>query len=310
MPLAPLPEPKNPFKRYLHLFFGIVTGTVLFSVLLAVNGIQMVLAILRPIAPGLNRRLNRFFANSWWGWCDWWAQSLYGVQFIYSGDDPPIRENALVMANHQEMADVPVIFAFAQTKKRLGDIKWFVKDVIKWFPGPGWGMYFLDCLYVKRDWNKDKTRIQKTFANLIDNNIPYYLMTFAEGTRIRPQKLSASQKYAVEIGIPVTEHVMVPRTKGVVASIQGLRGHMDAVYDLTIGYVDGVPTLWQWFKGLPKRVHLHVRRFPASELPQSAEDLTRWVFERYQEKDRLLAYYYEHGAFPETRDLPAERMTA
>jgi len=40
-----------------------------------------------------------------------------------------------------------------------------------------------------------------------------------------------------------------------------------------------------------------VRRFPVSELPQGDEELAEWLYARYQEKDLLLARYYETGEF-------------
>ena len=58
------------------------------------------------------------------------------------------------------------------------------------------------------------------------------------------------------------------------------------MYDVTIGYVDGVPTLWQLIVGSVRRIHVHVRRFPTEELPRLESELRDWVLERYREKDR------------------------
>ena len=116
---------------------------------------------------------------------------------------------------------------------------------------------------------------------------------------MKPKKLAASKKFAAERGLPVSEHVLIPRTKGFVASVQGLRDHIDALYDITIGYVEGVPTLWQWIKGAVRRVHINVRRFTVEEIPQEAEALAQWLKDRYQEKDRILETFYRNGVFPE-----------
>lgn len=51
----------------------------------------------------------------------------------------------------------------AAAECELGDMKWMVKDIIKYVPGVGWGMLFLDCIFVKRDWTTDKESIRKTF---------------------------------------------------------------------------------------------------------------------------------------------------
>jgi 1-acyl-sn-glycerol-3-phosphate acyltransferase len=240
-------------------------------------------------------------AKTWWGWCALAAEKLYGTTLIMSGDDVPMRENAIVILNHQEMADITVIFSFARAKERVGDLKWFVKDVLKYVPGIGWGMLFLDCPFVKRDWTADRDYIHGVFQNILKNDVPLWLMTFAEGTRVRPEKIARSQEYAEKQGLPRLEHVLLPRTKGFVASVQSLRGHVDAVYDLTIGYVGGVPTLWQWIKGYVRRVHLNVRRYSIDVMPEEGEPLSTWLMDRYQEKDLLLDYFYQNSTFPDAK---------
>jgi hypothetical protein len=92
----------------------------------------------------------------------------------------------------------------------------------------------------------------------------------------------------------------VPRTKGFVASVEGLRSHIDAVYDITIGYEIGIPTLWQYIKGLVQRIHVHVRRFEIDSLPESADGLRLWLLDRWEEKDELLEHFYQTGTFPES----------
>ena len=87
-----------------------------------------------------------------------------------------------------------------------------------------------------------------------------------------------------------------PRAKGFVASIAGLQGHISAVYDVTIGYVDGLPSLWQWAKGEMREVHLHVRRYAVAELPAAPEALAHWLHERFAEKDERLDRFYAAGS--------------
>jgi lysocardiolipin and lysophospholipid acyltransferase/lysophosphatidic acid acyltransferase/lysophosphatidylinositol acyltransferase len=222
----------------------------------------------------------------------------YGVRVIFTGDEVPMRENALLIANHQQMPDIPAIMKFCKTKARLGDMKYFVKKQLKWVPGMGWGMQFLDCLFIDRDWASDREQIRKTFARLVDGNVPVHLVSFVEGTRFTTAKLEAAQAYATENGLPVPRHTLVPRSKGFSASVEGLRSHVTAVYDLTIAYEQGVPTLWQYLKGLVQRIHVHVRRFPIEELPKSAVDLREWLLSRWDEKNELLDHYCESGSFP------------
>jgi 1-acyl-sn-glycerol-3-phosphate acyltransferase len=297
MPLQPLSEPKNRIERIVGFMKGSIAFSFLFPTLIALNGLQMISLILRPFSPIAFRRLNRFIANTWWGWCAIGAEKIYGIHTHYSGDSVPARENAIVILNHQEMADIPVLFSLARGKERLGDLKWFVKDILKYVPGIGWGMLFLDCLFIKRNWLADRERIHRVFQNIIDHDIPFWIISFVEGTRMKPAKLHQSQEYAKENGLKPLEHVLIPRTKGFVATVQALRNHIDAIYDLTLGYVDGVPTVWQWTKGYVHKVHLHVRRFTVDKLPTEDDLLASWLMERFREKDRLLSHFYQDGFF-------------
>jgi len=268
------------------------------STLLLANGIQTLSTALLPFSPRSFRAFNRWAANTWWGWCVTAGKQLHGAHLVLTGDDVPPRENAIVVLNHQNMPDITFLMDFARSKDRLGDLKWVVKDPIKYVPGVGWGMLFIDCVFVKRNWAADVQSIAQTFAKLRDHDIPVWLISFSEGTRLTAEKLARSQAYAREHGLPVLRHVLVPRTKGFVATVQGLRSHVDAVYDLTLGYERGVPTLWQFVKGYAPRAHLHVKRHPIATLPTEAEDLAGWLHDRFREKDELLEHYYRQGSFP------------
>ena len=298
MPLDPLREPASRTQRAVATFRGTVLAIFGFVTLILANLVQLLSLVLLPFSRSAFRRVNRWCANTWWGLCVVGAEKLNGTRIIITGEDVPVRENALLVANHQQMPDIPAIMKLAKTKGRLGDLKFFVKKQLKWAPGVGWGMQFLDCPFIDRDWASDQEQIQDTFASLVDNRVPMWLVSFVEGTRATHKKLEASREFARSRGLVQTDHVQVPRTKGFTASVQGLRSHITAVYDLTIGYEVGVPSLWQYVKGLVKRVHVHVRRFPIEDLPETEEGLRDWLLEHFVEKDRLLEHYYETRGFP------------
>lgn len=301
MPLEPLRDDSGP----LATMKGLALLVLGFASLLVINLLQISSLVVLPFSRKAFRAVNRWCADTWWGLCVTAAESFYKVQVILSGDDVPMRENVLLVANHQQMPDIPAIMKFARTKDRLGDLKFFVKKQLKWVPGMGWGMQFLDCLYIDRDWTADRETIRKTFARLVDGKVPVYLVSFVEGTRLTLPKLAAAMEYAGAHGLRPPIHTLVPRTKGFEASVEGLRSHIDAVYDLTISYDVGVPTLWQYLKGLVHRIHVHVRRFPVADLPEPAEDLRQWLLDRWREKDELLEGFYSTGSFPG----PLERST-
>ena len=298
MPLEPLTDHAGFATRFIRTVRAIPLVVVLFGTLIAFNVSQTFSLVLVPFSRRAFRRFNRWCAGTWWGWCVIASERFHGTRLEVTGEDLPADENVLVISNHQQMPDIVSLMALARSKDRLGDLKFFVKQAIKWFPGVGWGMQFLNCPFLRRDWTRDRETVQRTFATLVRERIPMWLVSFAEGTRSTPEKILESSRWAAERGVAATRHVLIPRTKGFVATVEGLGDHLHAVYDVTIGYVDGVPTIGQLILGSVERVHLHVRRFPVADLPREAEELGQWLIDRFREKDNLLEQFYATGAFP------------
>jgi len=163
-----------------------------------------------------------------------------------------------------------------------------VKDVLKYIPGIGWGMLFLDCLFVKRNWHSDKSKIHGLFNKFHREKIPAWTMIFPEGTRFTPAKLERSHKIAERKGLPVTKKVLLPRTKGFTASVEGLKGHTPAIYDVTIKY-DQVPSISQFICGGPRTVDVTVKRFSLDQLVNDRIDLEAWLYQQFASKDAILS---------------------
>jgi len=294
----PLPEPHELSRRIRGDVLGVSAALFLFPALLVINCIQTLSVVLLPLSRKTFRGINRTLAGLWWSCCAKWVRRFYGVRVEITGDDVPRDEQVIVLCNHQTMTDIPVLFELALRKGRLGDLKWYVKDILKYVPGIGWGMLFLDCLFIKRNWTADKEKIRRTFKRIVSDRVPVWIVSFAEGTRITPAKIERSTTYAAGRDLPILKNVLMPRTKGFVATLRGLDGHLDAVLDCTIGYHGGIPTLSQWFKGYVPRVSFHVRRFPVEDLPRDDEGRANWIVARYAEKDALLDDFLESRSFP------------
>lgn len=279
-------------------WFSIVVAVGLALALLLVNLLQLASLLLRPFSRSAFRAVNRWFANTWWGWCVLVAERLNGFRVVTSGDPLPAGENAIVVANHQQMPDIVVIMALARRCGRLGDLKFFVKRALKWVPGIGWGMQFLDCVFVHRDWAADVDSIERTFRSLVRDRVPMWMVSFVEGTRITPAKLARSRTFAADRGLEPPRHVLLPRPRGFAATVRGLRDHAEAVYDLTIAYSGPPPTLWQLVGGSVQDVRVHARRFPVSELPVDDRAVRDWLLGRFRHKDDLLDHFHASGTFP------------
>ncbi len=283
--------------KILRLLLCLLFLPLLFLSLLGLNLVQILSLFVFPFSVPVFRAVNRRAAAFWFSSLAFLLEKILRLEIIVTGDILPERENAFVIANHQSMADIPALVVLASRCRRTGDLKWFAKDIIKWVPGVGWGLLFLDCLFVKRNWNADKDKIIATFERLRANRSPFWILSFVEGTRLTLAKLKRSQDYAQSAGFPILQNVMHPRSKGFSATLEGLGPMADAIYDITIAYsgfpVGRVPGLKGLFFGPIQNIHVDARRFPIAELPQGSAERAQWLLERFIEKDRRLAKFQQ-----------------
>jgi 1-acyl-sn-glycerol-3-phosphate acyltransferase len=264
-------------------------GILVFAPLLLVNAMQMISILWRYLSPNLFRRYNSFWAHYYWSYCVWLARNVGDFQIDIQSDPLPKGESAIVLSNHQSAVDIVVQLAFGQSFGRLGDMKFFVKDVLKYIPGPGWGMVFLDCIFMKRDWNRDRANVVGRLRKFKEVGAPIWVNLYPEGTRLKPSKLLAAQEFAKKNNIPIPRNVLIPRVKGFLATLEGLEGHLDAVYDLTIAYPNGKPpTLWGLLSAEGERAKVILKRYPIADLPTDTEKRSQWLMELYRQKELVM----------------------
>lgn len=270
-----------------NFYWNIITVTCAFIPLMIFHALQYPSLILLPFSRKAFWAYNRPIAYMNWGWWAYALQNLVGAKIEFVGDDVPVAENAIVIANHQSMGDIPVMLCLALKKDRVGDLKWLVKDQLKFMPGIGWGLKFLDALFLKRRWAEDQQTVKETFDRYVSMKTPLWLLLFPEGTRANKKKILSHRAKTTE-----THYVLPPRSKGFTASVQGLRSVVQAIYDLTIIYPEEYPPrLIELMRGEVPYVHIKVTRFPIDSIPTDEKELAHWLHERYLVKDRVIAEY-------------------
>lgn len=283
----------------MRILLSLVALPLLALEVLFFNLVQILSLALLPFSGRAFRAVNRFVASAWFSCLATLLEHMPGLEFVQTGAPMPESENAFVVANHQSGADIPAIVVLAHRWGRTADLKWFVKDVIKWVPGIGWGMLFLDCLFLKRNWTADKQKILATFDRLRANEVPFFLLSYVEGTRLTLPKRERSQEYCRKAGLPILQHVLSPRTRGFEATLEGLSGMVSAIYDVTLAFegfpTGAIPGFGALFWGPIRRVHIHVERYPIEAIPTSKEARVKWILDRFQEKDRRLADFNRTG---------------
>jgi 1-acyl-sn-glycerol-3-phosphate acyltransferase len=281
-----------------------IIGVVLSSLstvylVLVLNTIQVLSILVYPFSPRLCRFINRGCARHIWGLWIVLGERMLGIDIQMTGTKPPMRQNALVLSNHRAMTDILCLLSLAWRCGRLGDLKWFVKDQLKWVPGVGWGMKFLDCIFVQRNWQEDKRGIESLFGNFKRNDIAMWLISFLEGTRFSASKNKASCDFAKTRNLYQPRHTLVPRVKGFVSSVEGLRSHVDAVYVVTIAYDHNDPSLYRWFNLQMPKVEMHVSVHPIETLPTDEAGLSQWAYDQYAAMDSHLIRLEETGTMVE-----------
>lgn len=257
--------------------------------LATVNIFQMLSVVLYPFSRPLFFRVNINLAILVWSWWSIMIEKIHGTRITVTGDDLPMGESAVVFANHQCQGDIVMLLSMAKRTGRMGIMRWMVKDEMRFVPFVGWGMLFLDFLFLKRDWAKDRARIQATFARLRERAAPVWLVLFPEGTRRTPTKHTASMAHARKAGFKETPNVMIPRTRGFAASVEGLTGKINAVFRIVIVYPPPrAPSLLELFSGQVSEVKIIVKRHPLSTVPQGEAALGEWLVREFVEIDALV----------------------
>ena len=229
------------------------------------------------------------------------AALLCGNRLEVTGDAAR-RENSIVMANHQSYIDIPALWIWGGSFGTVGWMKWFVKDEFKYFPGVGWGLKFVNAIFVKRDWSRDADSIRETFKKIMDGDVPFWVMIFPEGTRMKAAKYKASQTFSQKRGTLVFQRVLFPRPKGVWSTIQGLRSKLSAIYDVDIAFTSAPPTVIQFFCKGNFTIKLHVTRIDVSVLPMTERDFNQWMQDRFAKKDQWML---EHSGWDVAKELKA-----
>lgn len=274
----------------LSLVAGLVAVTPLAALILFINFLQICTLLLWIFSKPLFRRTNEKISEYWWNINHWVNVKFLRKSFHFHNlESIPLGENAVLIANHQSMTDVIALLVLADIKEAGDRTKFFVKDVLKYVPGIGWSMHFLNFIFLKRNWHSDAALINQTFRTIREEKIPFWMFNFPEGTRSTPKKIASSQNFAKQKSLPVLNHVLLPRTKGVFATLQGLQKQFEALYDITIAYDGTAPTLLEFYFCETKPITVYVERFSKSQIATEEEAFSLWMRERFVQKDKLLA---------------------
>ncbi|KXL47375.1 hypothetical protein M433DRAFT_150055 [Acidomyces richmondensis BFW] len=270
----------------MHLFVADIVLSALFPVSFFLP--DLCYDVCSRIAESVWRGIQRIFTGT------------NGAQITVSGlKSVPSRESAIVVSNHIEWTDFYLLQELAERSGMLGRCRWFAKQELKWVPFLGWGLWAMGMPLVSRKWTHDQKEMDRVFDGLLKRRWPMWLIAYSEGTRFTPLKRLEAEAYCRMHNKRLGQHLLYPRTKGFVASVQKLRHapQMKAVYDVTLAYAkdkhfQSPPTFVQTVS-LPRlgdqwKFFVHVERYSLESLPKTDAELMQWLEDRWIEKGERL----------------------
>ncbi|KAF4348188.1 hypothetical protein CsatB_006196 [Cannabis sativa] len=255
--------------------------------------------MIRFVSIYYSRKVTSFFFGAWLALWPFLFEKINKTKVIFSGETLPANERVLLIANHRTEVDWMYLWDLALRKGRVGYIKYVLKSSLMKLPLFGWSFQILEFIPVVRKWEVDESIMHQMLSTFKDPKDPLWLALFPEGTDYSEQKCIRSQKYAAENGLPILNNVLIPKTKGFFTCLEGLRGSIDAVYDIAIAYKHDCPTFMDNVYGVaPDEVHIHVRRVSVDSIPTSENEVNTWLINTFHLKDQLLSDFHSQGHFP------------
>jgi 1-acyl-sn-glycerol-3-phosphate acyltransferase len=165
----------------------------------------------------------------------------------------------LVVSNHRSWVDILVLQSVFN--RRIPFLKFFLKQQLIWVPFLGIAWWALDFPFMRRYTpaylakhperrGEDLAATRRACEKF--RLIPTSVMNFVEGTRFTPAKHAAFES--------PYRHLLPPRPGGSSFVLSAMGGILHSMLDVTIGYADGSPSLWDLCCGRIRGVTVDVRR--------------------------------------------------
>lgn len=303
------------------------TGFVILNNVYCIPTYIVWMILLYPVKvyqPQVYWRLEGLFFHWLLAMVSVWAWSA-GYDIIEQGDDIEkiINERTLVIVNHQSTGDVPMLMTTFNAKPNvLPNLMWIMDRIFK-FTNFGIVSILHRDFFIVSGRKRREESLRQLEKHLKESYIPLnrkWMVLFPEGGFLCKRR-ETSQKYAKKNNLPILENVSLPRvgamqtifdTIGPTQDNDVQRDHLgnipsttvapeiNWVLDITIAYPQGkpidLPTIITGSRP-PCETVLFYRLYPSNLVPREPELLSKWLYDRWVEKESLLENFYKHGTF-------------
>ncbi|KAK9511902.1 hypothetical protein O3M35_000464 [Rhynocoris fuscipes] len=279
---------------------------------------------LRYYKPNLYWKIEGTFYHWLLAMVSMWSWSA-GYDIVEMGDDLRLclEDRTLIIANHQSTADVPMLMANFNAKKYvLPNIMWIMDRVFK-FTNFGIVSIIHEDFFILSGKDAREEAVALLKDHLYKSYLPLhrkFMVLFPEGGFLRKRR-ETSRRYALKNNLPLLNNVSLPRMGAMHGIVEVMcpnpkapsseripdQNQLRWVLDITIAYPDGKPLdLGTIVAGTrkPCQTFMFYRLYPSTELPVERDEVTKWLFTRWEEKERILEEFYKTGTMPVANYCP------
>ncbi|KAG7199261.1 hypothetical protein KM043_018126 [Ampulex compressa] len=299
------------------------TGFVILNNVYCIPTYVVWMTLLFPVKvyqPQVYWRIEGLFFHWLLAMVSMWTWSA-GYDIIEQGDDIQkiVSERTLVIANHQSTGDVPMLMTTFNAKPNvLPNLMWIMDRVFK-FTNFGIVSILHQDFFIVSGRKRREESLKQLERHLKESYIPRnrkWMVLFPEGGFLCKRR-ETSQKYAKKNNLPILENVTLPRVGAMQTifdtigptqennvpdqqlnsrpSMMVAKPEISWVLDITIAYPQGkpidLPTIITGSRP-PCETVLFYRLFPSSVVPREPELLSKWLYDRWAEKEALLENFY------------------
>ncbi|KAL2716854.1 acyl-CoA:lysophosphatidylglycerol acyltransferase 1-like [Vespula squamosa] len=309
------------------------TGFVILNNIYCIPTYIVWMTLLYPVKvyqPQVYWRIEGLFFHWLLAMVSTWTWSA-GYDIIEQGDDIEkiVSERTLVIVNHQSTGDVPMLMTTFNAKSNvLPNLMWIMDRIFKFTNFGIVSILHHDFFIISGRKRRDESlrQLEKHLKESYIGLNRKWLILFPEGGFLCKRR-ETSQKYAKKNNLPILENVSLPRvgamqiifnTIGPMQDNKVQHDHLNNrasraeitwVLDITIAYPQGKPIdLPAIITGSrpPCETFLFYRLYPSKMVPREPELLSKWLYDRWVEKELLLENFYKHGAFLGTHESAAK----
>lgn len=289
--LGLLPGPDPTFVRFIRKTWSLLVMAFFGAFAVAIQMSSFVCLFAAILWPRQAELFQRWTTKLYWGMAvSFMHFNRVKVKIVGERID---SGSAILMANHQSLADHLVLAHLAQvtSASAVPTVNFFSWYTLWTCPSL---RLLLNMMACDENWELTKPMASAVFHDVVASQAPEWIVIFPEVNIWTPTTAYLQKLQGLEYFLPQFEHMLYPRFSAmynaVVMAKSSGRSKFSQMYDITISYnMPGAPTLATLFASVdPIKVTVHIKAHSMSSVPARRKKLEAWVEKRWVEKDRRL----------------------